>query len=99
MMTPIPASKTCAEAWLRAATHLIANGDEEYNLVVDIDDPINHTAEDRMVIKAVDDFLRSKRANPISTVVNTIFPQRLYVQHGEGSFVEEYLKGFDSLKR
>lgn len=98
MITAMPSAKTCAEAWLRAATHLVDNGDEAYNLVVDIDDARTHTQHDRLIIKGVDDFLRLKRANPISTVINTIFPQHLYLQHGDGAFVKEYLRGYNSLK-
>jgi len=99
MLTPIPTASTCAEAWLCAAKQLINAGDECYNLVLDIDDPLTHSERDRSIIMTVDDFLRSKRAYPIATVANTIFPRRLYQQYGEDAFVQEYLKAYDSLRK
>jgi hypothetical protein len=98
MLHPICGGKTCAEAWLTAAEYLVSESGEAYNLVVDIDDPTQHLPKDDQVILAVDAFLRNRRANPISTVSNTIFPVGLYRRYGE-RFRTEYLRGYDSLRK
>lgn len=99
MFNPIPAAKTCASAWLAAAEHLANAGGEAYNVIVDIDDPVNHTSEDRAIITGVDAFLRERRAYPIATVANTIFPQDLYRRYGAEKFRAEYLRGYDALRK
>jgi hypothetical protein len=98
MFHAIPAAKTCAVAWVIAAQELISLGDEAYNVVVDIDDPIRHTPRDKAIIMGLDSFLRERRVYPIVTVANTIFPQDLYRRHGAKKFRAEYLRGYDSLK-
>jgi hypothetical protein len=99
MIHPIPAAKTCAAAWITAAQHLVGVGDEAYNVLVDIDDPIRHTPKDKSVILGLDSFLRERRVNPIATVANTIFPQDLYRRHGVKEFRAEYLRAYDSLRK
>jgi hypothetical protein len=99
MIHPIPAARTCAAAWLAATQHLVAVGDEAYNMIVDIDDPIRHTARDKAVVMGVDAFLRDRRVNPVATVANTIFPQDLYHRHGAKTFRAEYLRAYDSLRK
>jgi thymidylate synthase len=99
MLTAMPSAPTCAAAWLAAATRLIDLGDEAYNLIVDIDDPTIHTAEDKTTIAGVDRFLRDHQVNPIATVANTIFPNAL-ARHSNGSELRErYLKIHDSLQK
>jgi len=98
MFHPIPVAKTCAVAWTTAVQHLVSVGGEAYNVVVDIDDPIRHTPRDKSVIMGLDGFLRERRANPIATIANTIFPQDLYRRYGAKNFRAEYLRGYDSLK-
>jgi hypothetical protein len=98
MFHPIPAAKTCAAAWIAAVQHVASVGGEAYNVVVDIDDPIRHTPRDKAVIMGMDGFLRERRAYPIATVANTIFPQDLYRRHGAKTFCTEYLRGYDSIR-
>jgi len=98
MFHPIPAARSCASAWIAATQHLVEVGDEAYNVVVDIDDPISHTARDKAVIMGLDGFLRERRANSVATVANTIFPQDLYRRHGASSFRAEYLRAYDSIR-
>jgi hypothetical protein len=99
MFHPIPSARTCAAAWIAASQYLVTVGDEAYNVVVDIDDPIRHTARDKTVIMGLDKFLRDRRAYPISTVANTIFPQDLYRRHGAKKFTAEYLRAYDSIRK
>ena len=68
------AGETCAGAWLAASRAVIAAGGEAYNVKIQVLDPLRETAGDAAVIGAVDSFLRAGGANPVSTVVNTIFP-------------------------
>lgn len=99
MLHPIPTAKTCAAAWITAAQHLVSVGDEAYNVVIDIDDPIRHTPRDKEIIMGLDRFLRERGAYPIATVANTIFPQDLYRRHGVKKFRAEYLRGYDAIRK
>jgi hypothetical protein len=91
MYLPIPSQRSCARAWVSAALAVVEAGDEAYNVIIDMDQPTLHDAQDHAVISLVDQFLRSWEQNPISTVANTIFPQALYEKHGVPAFYGEYL--------
>jgi hypothetical protein len=84
--------ETCERTWLNAAEHLasLKGSYTEYNLVVEIEHPTVHGPADHRVRKVVDDFLRAKRANPISTVAGTIFPAAEYLDHGVRGVYETY---------
>src|SRR5713226_1154806 len=97
MYLGIKTQPSCARAWVAAASAIIGSNDEGYNVVIDVENPVNHDERDNEVIKFVDSFLRAKDQNPIITVVNTIFPQSLYQQHGSPAFYDEYLKTYDKL--
>ena len=99
MLAALGTHATCATAWLAAAEYLVATGGEAYNLVIDVDDPVTHTAADRAVVMGLDDFLRGRRVNPAATVANTIFPQDLYRRHGPDAFVAEYLRAYDAIRK
>jgi thymidylate synthase len=94
---PIPTQKSCARAWVAAASSLIEHGDETYNVVIDVEDPWTHDDNDSAVITLVDKFLKEHNENPIITVANTIFPQSLYQAHGSPAFYDVYLRDFDKL--
>src|SRR5712692_488306 len=97
MYLPIPTEQTCARAWVAAASRLMANGDEGYNVVIDVEDPWKHDDQDNAIITLLDKFLKAHDENPIITVANTIFPQSLYLAHGAPDFYEVYLRDFDRL--
>ena len=97
MYRAIPTQRSCARAWVAAATAIIATRDEGYNVVIDVEDPITHDKRDHAVINLVDRFLREHDKYPVVTVANTIFPQRLYIDHGSPDFYTEYLEKFDRL--
>jgi hypothetical protein len=74
MYLPIPSQYTCVRAWLAAVTTVHnMNGHEAYNVVIDIENPIERTEGDEQVIELVDSFLRSHDKYPVATVINTIF--------------------------
>src|SRR5882672_9024393 len=97
MYRGIPTQRSCARAWVAAATALIADGDEGYNYVIDVEDPWNHDDRDNAVITLVDKFLKAHDENPIITVANTIFPQSLYQAHGAPDFYAVDHRDFDNL--
>jgi thymidylate synthase len=58
--------------------------------VIDIADPVAETDIDIEIIRAVDHFLRDHRANTLSSVANTIFPQSTLDRHGPDDFYRVY---------
>jgi len=97
MYLAIPTERSCARAWVAAATALVERRDEAYNVVLGVEDPFTHSVRDNAVINLVDTFLKEHDKHPIVTVANTIFPQSLYDAHGSPAFYAEYLKEFDRL--
>lgn len=97
MYLGIPTQRTCARSWVAAASALIENGDEAYNVVIDVEDPWNHEDQDHTVITLVDTFLKAHDANPIVTIANTIFPQAQYEAHGSPAFYTVEHRDFDRL--
>ena len=98
MYIPIATKTSIARAWAAAAS-AIAEVQEGYNVVIDINDPGAFDWQDNNAIQLVDDFLRTHDQNPISTVANTIFPQALYEEFDSPAFYSEYLKVFSRLTK
>jgi hypothetical protein len=99
MYLGITPQRSCARAWVAAASALIESGNESYNVVIDVEDPWNHDDRDNAVITLVDKFLRAHDANPVVTVANTIFPQSLYQKYGSPDFYAVDHRDFDSLTK
>jgi thymidylate synthase len=100
MYLPIPSQYTCVRAWLAAVTTVHnMNGHEAYNVVIDIENPIERTEGDEQVIELVDSFLRSHDKYPVATVINTIFPYKLFLQYGTPDIYEKYLHVYDRIKK
>jgi hypothetical protein len=97
MYLPVPTASTCAIGWIAAAQKLIEAGDEAYNVVVDIEDPVSCTAHDQAIIRGLDGFLRERGAYSVATVANTVFPKDLYRRYGAADFQRRYLRTFDRL--
>lgn len=98
-MKPIEAL-TCTEAWVTASKHLLQMpGRRDYNIVLEIADPITVTPRDLKVISRVDRFLRSKDGLPVCTVANTIFPLSYYQHEGAEGIFESYPAAHDTLKK
>ena len=75
MYLAIPTERSCARAWVAAASAIIETDDEGYNVVIDVEDPCRHSARDNAVINLVDRFLREHDKHPIVTVaVRGAFP-------------------------
>lgn len=97
MYKGVPPQKSCAHAWVAACNAIINSGDEGYNVVIDVADPVTHSEKDNEVISLVDKFLKAhEKTYPIITVANTIFPQSLLVAHGPKDFYDIYHRDFAS---
>ena len=81
-------AQTCTKAWLQASQHLRAQPHwRDYNVMLEIAEPMSLPSEDKNVHDLVDTFLSEKADKRLSTVINTIFPAALYRRYGrEGVF-------------
>jgi len=99
MYLGMPPQRSCAQAWVTAASELIDHHDEGYNVVIDVEDPLIHDEKDNAIITLVDAFLKQHNKEPIVTVANTIFPQSLYERYGAPAFYDVYHREFDRLSK
>jgi hypothetical protein len=97
MYLGIPTQHSCARAWVTAAKMIIANGDEAYNVVIDVEDACTHEDCDNAVITLVDKFLKVHDEYPIISVANTIFPQSVYQAYGVPDFYKVDHRDYDRL--
>lgn len=97
MYLAIPSQTSCARGWVAAASALIDQRDEGFNVIIDVQDPVSHDDADHAAITLLDRFLRDRNQNPVITVSNTIFPQSLYDEYGSPEFYAVYLEDFDKL--
>ncbi len=89
-MKPIT-GESRATAWLAAVQHLsCCAGWEDYNVILEILDPMRRDANDRQIEERVDAFLRAAEHSPLSTVAETIFPGGEYRRHGPEGVYETY---------
>ena len=89
MYLPIKPHRTCASAWLEAASAVnAAHGHEAYNVIMDIAEPLIETTIDRKIMDLVDSLLINHGEIPLQSVANTIFPQALYRRYGAPQFIE-----------
>lgn len=77
MYTAVPSQPDCATGWREALRTVIDHGLEAHNVILDIADPTAGATVADPVVRAVDDFLRSKDVKPVETVANTLFPAAL----------------------
>lgn len=96
MYLPTKTQPSCARAWVEAAS-TISKSTEDYNVVIDVENPTVFDEKDNAIINLVDQFLRDHNAGSISTVANTIFPDRVYRAAGSANLYAEYLKVYKKL--
>lgn len=100
MYLPIEPQRTCAAAWLEAATAVnAAPGRETHNAIIDVAEPFIHTAVDDRIMDLVEGFLRAQDALPLQSVANTIFPERLYRRHGAPEIYDVYEQVYERIKK
>jgi hypothetical protein len=84
---------TPTEAWVKTASYLETQPNwKGYTLLLEIAEPLALTPADAAVYAEVDAFLRKHDAQPVSTVVNTIFPATVYARHGADHVLQEYAR-------
>jgi hypothetical protein len=89
-MIKIVTQKGCAKAWLEAAEYLQGNTPRrDYNLILDIAEPMQLLSDDKAIYKTVDSFLRERGNTSLSTVLNTIFPATRYLRRGR-AVIDDY---------
>ena len=89
-MKPI-SGKSRADAWLQAVRHLnVCDGEEDYNVVLCIEDPMRQSEGDRRIEQATDNFLRQSQALPLHSIAETIFPGSEYRRHGVEGVYNRY---------
>jgi hypothetical protein len=89
-MKPIVADSR-ASAWLAAVEHLRTCDDwEDYNVILEIREPMRRSVEDKRIEERVDQFLRAAEHSPLNTVAETIFPGGEYRRHGPKGVYEIY---------
>lgn len=87
---------SCARAWVEAASK-ISRSAEDYNVIIDVQNPVIFDEKDNAIINLVDHFLKDHNAGSISTVANTIFPQSIFRKFGSPALYVEYLKAYKKL--
>ncbi len=103
MFLPRISQPNCASAWLHASQSVHAlPGHQSNHVVIDVEDPVSQSDDERIVVQAVDSFIERHLENglPVRSVANTIFPQATYEDHGKPDFYGVYIeKVFPRLKR
>jgi len=98
-MKPIEA-QTCVKAWSAAVEHLLRQNDwRDYNLILEIAEPMCLPKEDKSVHNLVDNFLAEKADKRLSTVINTIFPATLYARYGRDGVFDRFPKIWPTLEK
>ncbi|KVP56191.1 hypothetical protein WJ91_17810 [Burkholderia ubonensis] len=84
--------------WHAAAVHLLRSQErEDYNLVLEITDPLTMADGDLERLLAVNAALKSGTACELTldTVASTIFPQSMYRRHGRPGMYQKILSALD----
>lgn len=91
MYLPVPPQPDCVSAWREAVALVDARqGHHEFNVVIDVADPLARANLTDPVVAAVDAFFGKHGAKRIETVANTIFPAALYRRHGSPLFFDRF---------
>lgn len=87
---------------MSAANHLIKQTEwRDYNLILEIAHPMLLTPRDKTIHKYVDDLLSEmpEHESSLNTVINTIFPAKIYSMHGAEGVFERYRLVRDRVKK
>lgn len=74
-MNTIIKGVSVSDAWKKAINHLVANDKEDYNLIVEIENPVS---DDIYIRNNFNKVLHSMGDQSVETVSNTIFPLGMY---------------------
>lgn len=93
-------AETCAEAWVAAVEYLLSQPSHEtYNLSLAVHSPLTMTPNDFKIHDLVDEFLRARDQQPITTVAGTIFPANYYMREGAAGVYETFPEVFSKLDK
>ena len=91
MYLAVPPQPDCVSAWREAVRLVDAKpGHHEYNVLIDVADPLARASLADPVVAAVDAFHDAHKAKRVETVANTIFPTGLYRRYGSPQFYERF---------
>lgn len=91
-------AKGVVSAWLQAAEFLSTQPSQEaVHLFVSIENPTAISAEDKVAIKMIDQFLAEHGKQPIDTVADTIFPKSHYLKGGLKGVLEDYPRSIQQI--
>ena len=91
MYLPVPPQPDCISAWRKAVELVDAQpGHHDFNVVLDVADPIARAMVSDPVVAVVDAFYEAHDVKRIETVANTIFPSGLYRRHGSPLFFDRF---------
>jgi hypothetical protein len=93
-------ANSCTKAWLETAQHLRTRPHwRDYNVILEITDPMSMPPEDKRVHDIVDEFLNAKAGKRISTIVNTIFPATLYKNYGRDGVFKRFPEMWPTIEK
>ena len=98
MTTKVFSAETRTEAWLNAAEHLLANGDQ-LNLILDVAAPTREGKVGPFARKLLDSLYVEEGQLPLHSVAETIFPGWEYLHRGVGGVYTKYPDEYKLLKR
>ncbi|MFS2113400.1 hypothetical protein [Herbaspirillum frisingense] len=91
-------SKRLVPIWHAAAVHLLnAEHREDFNLVLEIEDPLSMAPDELERLKVVDSLMRAGTdcGLTLDTVASTIFPQSMYKRHGRPAMYKKIEEALD----
>lgn len=91
-MSVLLKAETTTKAWFEGIKYLRDQDDwREFNVVLDVANPMSLPAEDKRVSQIIGTFLKKNDKKPLSTVINTIFPACLNDGQGADALIQEYM--------
>ncbi len=83
--------ETCVEVWCKAIISLSEQDhNEAFNVILEINNPIQVSEPEMVVMREFDRLLISKNKQPLHTVSQTIFPDGIYLNEGIKGVFETY---------
>jgi len=96
-MTYVVRGETVSAAWLKAIQYLLMVGGSTYNLVVEVQNPLQEVAG---VKSRLDSLLKWRGDQVIETVANTIFPKGLYrIGEARTELYQRYFRVYPAIRK
>lgn len=96
-MNTVIKGRNVSDTWAKAILFLNGNHKEEYNLIAEIENPLEDDLEFR---EKVNEILENLEDQSIETVANTIFPSGLEnVEKGSDYFYQRFIRLYPNLRK